>query len=125
MYLNVTAATRRTALLKLMIELRCLRVGVRLKVTQLMGAWSRTGLRASDLSDALNESLEAGVLDFSATGADVSVALTFAGASWIDSADGKREIAAERPTLEAAQQRHLNNGDGRKADWLERRMRAA
>jgi hypothetical protein len=121
MRLNVTAATRRTAILKLMIELRFLRVGLRLRIADIMRAWNRTGLRGDDLSAALNESLAAGILDFSGTGPEASVALTSAGASWIDSPEAKSEIAAQRPILDAALQRHRAGSDNQKAAWYERR----
>lgn len=125
MRLNVSAATRRTALLKLMIDLRSLRIGVRLPVVELMSVWNTTGLRGDDLSAGLNECLEAGILDFAVAGADPSVALTAAGASWLDSLEARGEIAAQRPVLESAQQRRRESVGVPRIDLYERRLNAA
>ncbi|MBL6751512.1 MAG: hypothetical protein ISP90_13370 [Nevskia sp.] len=82
MPLTVTAAARRMAILKLMAELGYLEAGARMKLTDLMAAWTRVGLRADDLSTGLNESLEDGILEFSAEAVDSAVWLTPAGKAW-------------------------------------------
>lgn len=110
-------------MIKLLVDLRFLRVGAQLKITELMRAWNGTGLRTDDLSEGLNESLEAGILDFAGSGAGASVSLTAAGASWIDSAEGKNEIAAQRPILEAAQQRRLRGAVEQRPPTFDRRLR--
>lgn len=91
MPLTVTAAARRIAILRLMAELGGKKAGARVKLTDLMAAWTRVGLRGDDLSVGLNESLADGILEFGADAQNSAVWLTPAGTAWKHDA-GARDV---------------------------------
>lgn len=111
MNLTVTPATRRTAIFKIMADLRFLRVGARLRVTDLMTAWITIGLRGDDLATGLNESFADGILEFAGDGKEATVSLTQVGKVWLESAEAKIDISAQRDTLTVAHERVAQKAD--------------
>jgi hypothetical protein len=116
MTLSVNAATRRTAIFKIMAELGAMQVGTRLRLTELMAGWTRVGLRADDLSTGLNESFADGTLEFAFDAQESAIWLTAAGKAWAEQAQAERDAstgdgANPEQVLQAAQQRGEASGD--------------
>ena len=106
MNLEITALTRKTAILEIVRQCHADKVGAPVLLTVLMVAWAQTGLRDSDLSNGLNELLDDGSLALDQDPQNPSVALTAAGKTWLEGegVDPRERLEQER-ILRAARQR--------------------
>jgi hypothetical protein len=106
MNLEITALTRKTAILEIVRQCHADKVGAPVLLTVLMVAWAQTGLRDGDLSNGLNELLDDGSLTLDQDPQNPSVALTAAGKTWLEGEgiDPRERLEQER-ILRAARQR--------------------
>lgn len=106
MNLEITALTRKTAIMEIVRQCHADQVGAPVLLTVLMVAWSQQGLRDSDLSTGLNEMLDDGSFSLNQDPQNPSVALTAAGKAWLDGAgvDPRERLEQER-ILRAVRQR--------------------
>jgi hypothetical protein len=119
--LEVSPATRRTAILKVMADLGYLQVEAHLALPALMASWNTVGLRADDLAAGLNECLADGILKFSGGAHDSALWLSRDGKAWIDSAHAADEIARQKQILQAAQRRRVAQAGDHAVFFLDRR----
>jgi hypothetical protein len=124
MNLEITALTRKTAILEIVRQCHADQVGAPVLLTVLMVAWAQTGLRDSDLSTGLNELLDDGSFSLNQDPHNPSVALTAAGKAWIEGVgvDPRERLEQER-ILRAARQRADNKPPEKLAPGQEPRWR--
>jgi uncharacterized protein (TIGR03382 family) len=104
MSLEITALTRKTAIVDIFRQCGAGTPGSPVLLTVLMVAWSQLGLRNDDLSTGLNEMLEDGSLSLDADPRNPAVALTENGLNWVRTLDPKVRLDQER-ILRSVQQR--------------------
>lgn len=124
MNLEITALTRKTAVMEIVRQCRADQVGSPVLLTVLMVAWTQLGLRENDLSTGLNEMLDDGSLSLNQDHQNPSVALTDAGKAWLDGIgiDVRARMEQER-ILRTAQQRTQNRPQEKLAPGQEPRWR--
>lgn len=122
MTLNITALTRKVAILDLFRQCRADRPGAPVLLTVLMAAWTQSGLRGDDLSNGLNEMLEDGSVGLNSDPKNPSVALTEAGRAWIDELDPQTKMEQDR-MLRTLRQRAENRPPEKLAPGQEPRWR--
>lgn len=124
MNLEITALTRKTAIMEIVRQCRAGEVGSPVLLTVLMVAWTQLGLRDSDLSTGLNEMLDDGSLVLDQDQQNPSVALTAAGKAWADGVGvDPRARAEQERILRAARQRTDNKPPEKLAPGQEPRWR--
>src|ERR1700757_3615782 len=84
MNIDITALTRKTAIIELFRQCHADQEGASVLLTVLMVAWTDLGLRADDLSTGLNEMLEEGTLSLNADAKNPAVVLSPSGKAWLD-----------------------------------------
>lgn len=122
MNLEITALTRKTAIMEIVRQCHADKVGSPVLLTVLMVAWAQLGLRDSDLSTGLNEMLDDGSLALNQDHQNPSVALTAAGKAWAESIDPRVRMEQER-ILRTVQQRMQTRPQEKLAPGQEPRWR--
>lgn len=120
--LAITAATWRVAMLSVMADRGTLDVGTQLTLVELMAAWGISGLRADDMSAALNESLTDRIIEFHGNGIKSFVTLTAAGYEWLRSAWASGEFMKQRRILDFIRDRPRTAGLAEPPHFRDRRV---
>jgi hypothetical protein len=130
MNLEITALTRKTAIMEIVRQCRAGEVGSPVLLTVLMVAWTQLGLRDNDLSTGLNEMLDDGSLALDQDHNNPSVALTAAGKAWLDGtgvdprlrAEQERILRTVRQRMESRPQEKLAPGQEPRWRIIDRRV---
>lgn len=105
--LQITALTRKTAIIEIFRNHWADEVGTRLSLVELIAAWKEVGLRADDLAAGLNEMLEDGSLQLHPNHYKPAVTLTQSGKDWLNGVGvDPRLLAEENRTLALLRERN-------------------
>jgi hypothetical protein len=131
MSLEITALTRKTAIMEIIRQCHADKVGSPVLLTVMMVAWTQLGLRDNDLSNGLNEMLDEGSLALDTDPHNPAVALTEAGKAWLDGIgvdpraklEQERILRTVRQRLESRPQETLAPGQEPRWRIIDRRLR--